>query len=183
MWGCSTFSRLYIKIHIKLLMNLAAFHVGAALPRLVRGNAKTPNLLSTVFCVAFNMNYDFAAVQLLSSEINLNLWRGVILCGVDRVCACVFVCVCVCVCVCMAEQFAVSHMESGMILARQPKPWTRMEARNIPYYMTCDSIRWWRSCEDRTERKLGIGNEIVEMIVNNAGKGRINGEIDVWVEE
>lgn len=54
-------------------MNLAAFHVGAALPRLVRGNAKTPNLLSTVFCVAFNMNYDFATVQLLSSEINLNL--------------------------------------------------------------------------------------------------------------
>jgi hypothetical protein len=54
-------------------MNVAAFHVGVALPRLVRGNAKTPNLLSTVFCLAFNMSYDFATVQLLSSEINLNL--------------------------------------------------------------------------------------------------------------
>jgi len=83
----------------------------------------------------------------------------------------------------MAEQFTVSHMESSMILAQQPKPWTRVEVRNIPYYMTCDSNRWGRSCEDRTERKPGIGNEIVEMIVNNAGKGRINREIDVWMEE
>ena len=33
---CSVFSRMYIKIRIKLLMNLAALHVGAALPRLVR---------------------------------------------------------------------------------------------------------------------------------------------------
>jgi hypothetical protein len=45
----------------------------------------------------------------------------------------------VCVCVCMAEQFAVSHMESSMILTQQPKLWTRMETRNIPYYMTCGS--------------------------------------------
>jgi hypothetical protein len=70
---CSVLSKMYIKIHFKSLMNLAAFHVGAALPRLVRGDAKTLNLLSTLFCLAFNMNYDFAAVQLLSSDINLNL--------------------------------------------------------------------------------------------------------------
>ena len=73
-------------------MNLAAFHVGAALPRLVRGNAKTPDLLSTVFCVAFNMNYDFAAVQLLSSEINFELVTGSYsMWGRPSVCVCVCV--------------------------------------------------------------------------------------------
>ena len=87
------------------------------------------------------------------------------------------VCVCVCVCVCMAEQFAVFHRASCMILAQQPKPRTRVETRNIPYYMTCDSHRFGRSCEDRTERKLGTGNESAEMAVNRAVKGRINIEV------
>jgi hypothetical protein len=79
----------------------------------------------------------------------------------------------------MAEHFAVSHMESSVVLAQQPKPQTRVETRNIPYCMTCDSNRRGRSYE---ERKLGIGNESVEMIVNNAENGRINREIEVWIE-
>lgn len=66
----------------------------------------------------------------------------------------------VCVRACMAEQFAVSHMESSMILAQQPKPWTRVETRNIPYDKTCDSNRWGRFCEERKERKLGIGMKL-----------------------
>jgi hypothetical protein len=57
----------------------------------------------------------------------------------------------------MAEQFAISHVERSMILAQEPKPWTRVETRNIPYGMTSDSNRCGRPCKDRTERKLGIG--------------------------
>jgi hypothetical protein len=35
----------------------------------------------------------------------------------------------------------------------------------------------------QNRKKTGYKKEIVEMIVNNAAKGRINREIEVWMEE
>jgi hypothetical protein len=64
----------------------------------------------------------------------------------------------------MVEQFAISHMENSMILARQRKPGPREETRNIPYYVTCDSNRLGGSGEGRAERKLDIGNESAEVM-------------------